>query len=134
MFRTKFIWWSFISLVLLAVLALGGYAIYRTSWSQGYQAGQRVVAGGVAPAVSYPVDASGLLLTIGIVLVLLFVVGKILRAMFWLSLGTGMAAGWKRDWQRYHHPRSLRRAPWCYGWEEEPQKDTEASEQSTANA
>jgi flagellar basal body-associated protein FliL len=134
MFRTKLIWWSIISLVLMAVLGLGGYAIYRTSWTQGYQAGQRVVASGIAPAVPGAVDASGLLLTIGIILVLLFVVGKILRTMFWLSLGSGMATGWRRDWQRYHHPHSFRRAPWCYGWDEDSQKDAEAPEQSAAKA
>jgi hypothetical protein len=139
MFRTKFIWWSLLSLILIVTLAVGGFALYRLSWSQGYLAGQQAPALGVAPNVTpglpYGFFPGGWIFSFFIFLFVIFIISRIVRTMFWLSAGPGMVGGWRRDWRRFAHHHPYRGGPWCYGWEdEESQKESEAPEQNAAQA
>jgi hypothetical protein len=143
MFRTKFIWWSLLSLFLVVVLAVGGYALYRLSWSQGYVAGQQITAPGVAPSVApgiapglpYDFFPGGWIFSLLVFLFVIFIISRIVRTMFWLSAGPDMMAGWRRSWRRYPRHRHFYGGPWCYGWEdEESEKEPGAPEQKTAEA
>ena len=111
-----------LALVLIAVLAIGGMALFRGGWSQGYQAG--VIAansaesealpvvpfyGGLArypytPGFGFPLLAC--FLGIGFFLLVFFLFGAIFRPWGWAG----------------HHHRGWRygrkRPPWARGWDE----------------
>lgn len=121
-----------LALVLLAVLAIGGMALFRGGWSQGYQAG--VIAANSADGEALPVPPyyGGLVrypytpgfgfpflacfLGIGFFLLVFFLFGAIFRP--W-----GRAGHHHKGW-RYGH----KRPPWAWGWEgyhEEPTAEDE---------
>ncbi len=110
-------------IIVSLLIILGGFAIQRISWSQGYRMGQ-LAAGGeggaVVPHAPYGFGHPGLFFTIGLLFLLLVVIGKFFRFWAW-KMGGGpgrpwavaggpMGAHWARHW-RGPMP------PWCWGWE-----------------
>jgi hypothetical protein len=127
-------------LIIIGLLILGGLAIHRIGWSQGYKVGQLVAGsegGATVPYAAYGFRYSGLFVTVGLLLLLLIVIGKFFRFWAWkMAWGPWMMAHgpkgeqWTRHWRRPHGPMP----PWCWGWEEpseekaEPDAETGAAE------
>ena len=127
-------------LIVIGLLILGGLAIHRIGWTEGYKMGQLVAGseeGAVAPYAPYGFGSSGLFVTVGLLLLLLIVIGKFFRFWAWkmvggpwMMAGGPRAARWARHWHRPHGPMP----PWCWGWEEpseekaEPDAETGAAE------
>lgn len=114
-----------LSLLLVAVLVIGGMVLYRVGWSQGYQTGLLVESselgesfpvvpyfGGLArqpfmPGLGFPFF--GLCLGIGFIFLIMFLVGGLLKP-------------WgRRHWAGYSHPGKWTRGtppPWADAWKE----------------
>jgi hypothetical protein len=115
---------SLAALITIGLLIVGGLAIYRISWSEGFKMGQLTAgaADGVLPPSSF--GYPGLLLTLGVIFLLLIVAGRFFRFWAWgpwmMAGGPGrwaggpQAHGWARHWHRHHGHMP----PWCWGWEE----------------
>ena len=141
----KWFWMrALVMLVIVGLLAVGGVALYRAGWSQGYVAGQ-VVEGEegaiTSPGLGYPgwhfmpvpyraaPFVFGAVFKIGLFLLFLAVIGRMLRFVLWgPAWRFGMAGprfmrgvGYHRaaHWQRMHGPVP----PWCWGWWEEPREE-----------
>ena len=134
MSKTRFLVVSLAALIIIGLLILGGLAIHRIGWSQGYKVGQ-LAAGGeegaTVPYGAYGFRYSGLFLTVGLILLLLIVIGKFFRFWAWKMVGAPwmMARGprgeyWARHWHRPHGPMP----PWCWGWEEPSEEKAEEAE------
>ena len=107
---------ALVTLVVIALLAVGGFAVYRTAWSQGYAAAQlraEVGEGATMPwGFGYPGRPFGFALRpfgagplVTVVLALLFfaVIGRLLRFILWgPAWRFGMAGPWPRHWRRFH--------------------------------
>ena len=127
----KWFWMrALVMLVIVGLLAVGGVALYRAGWSQGYVAGQVVEGeeGAMAsPGLGYPgwhlsgPFMFGAVFKVGLLLLFLAVIAKMLRFVLWgPAWRFGMAgprfrriAGWHHaaHWQRMHGPVP----PWCWG-------------------
>ncbi len=141
---------ALVMLVVVGLLVVGGFAVYRTGWSQGYAAGQLGAEGeegttmpwgfgypgrpfGFAPR---PFGAGPL---VAVVLALLFfaVIGKLLRFVVWgPAWRFGMAGPRPGHWRRFHQrwphgpvPHGPV-PPWYWGWEgpREEEGDTDKAE------
>ena len=145
----KWFWMrALVMLVIIGLLAGGGWALYRAGWSQGYAASPPVVEGEegaiTSPGLGYPgwhlghvPFMFGAVFKIGLLLLFLAVIGKMLRFVLWgPAWRFGMAGprfmrgvGYHRAarWQRMHGPVP----PWCWGWEE-PHEETEPDAQTGA--
>jgi hypothetical protein len=115
-----------LALVLIAVLALGGMALFRGGWSQGYQAGVIAASSAEGEALPVPPYYGGLarypytpgfgfpllacFLGIGFFMLVFFLFGAIFRPWGW-------AGHYHRGW-RY----GRKRPPWARGWEEHHQE------------
>jgi hypothetical protein len=141
------------TLFLIGLLAVGGYAVFRTAWSSGYSAGQMATGGeegvttpsgpvyplrpyGFAP---YRPFGGGLALTIFLGLVFFGVISKLIRFVIWGSVWRhGMTGPWfahRGHWHRvapryrkYGPPPPM--PPWYWGWGEADEED-EASGSET---
>jgi len=125
--------------VLIGLLILGGLAIHRIGWVEGYRVGQLAVGGEggtVVPYGPYGFGGPGLFLPVVLIILLLVVVGKFFRFWAWRMAGGPWAmAGWPRggDWSHHWHgPRGpMPRGPvppWCRGWEEPSEGKGEKAE------
>jgi len=125
MSKTWFLVRALAGLIVIGLLIVGGWAIYRTGWSQGYLAAGSE-AGAIAPYAPYGFGYPGgpfgarLFFTVGLFILLLVVIGKCFRFWAWRTAGGPwmMAGGpmdrhWARHWHRPHGPVP----PWCWGWE-----------------
>lgn len=116
MFRKRFWVVPPAALIIVDLLILGGFAIHRISWSQGYRMGQLAVGGGgdaVVPYAPYGFGRPGLFFTVGLLFLLLIAIGKFLRFWAWKMAGGPMGRYWARHWHRPHGPMP----PWCWvGW------------------
>jgi len=115
-----------LSLLLVAVLVIGGIVLYRVGWSQGYQTGLLVESGALSesiptvpyfgglarqpfmPGMGFPF--LGLCLGIGFIFLIMFLVGGLLKP-------------WgRRHWAGYSHPgkwtHGLTPPPWVEAWKE----------------
>lgn len=119
------------ALAIVVTVVLGGYAVYRISWSQGYQAGQIATGAEVEVSPLYPYPRfvfPGGFLTVGLILLMLIVVGKTFRFLFWSAM---IACGLRpmgRHWSRFHHHRHHPRPPkppWFWDWEEPSEEGSE---------
>jgi hypothetical protein len=141
MSKTRFLVVSLTALIIIGLVILGGLAIHRIGWSQGYKVGQLAAGieeGATVPYGAYGFRYSGLFLTVGLILLLLIVVGKFFRFWAWkMAWGPWMMAGgpwkmahrpkgehWARHWHRPHGPMP----PWCWGWEEPSGEKAERAE------
>jgi len=133
------------ALIVVGLVIGGGFAIHRISWSQGYRMGQ-LAAGGeegaVAPYAPYRLGRPGLLLTAGVLLLVLLVIGKFFRFWAWnMAWGPWMMAG--GPWAMAHRPKGRHWAahraahrhrphgpmpPWCWGWEQPPGEGVQENE------
>ena len=141
MSKTRFLVVPLAALIIIGLLIVGGFAIHRIGWSEGYRMGQ-LAAGGeggaTVPYGPYGFGYPGLFLTVGLLLLLLVVIGKFFRFWAWkMVAGPWMMAGgpwkvaggpkgehWTRHWHRPHGPMP----PWCWGWEEPSEKRAEKAE------
>ena len=117
-------------IVVSLLIILGGFAIHRISWSQGYRMGQLATGGegvAVVPYAPYGFGHPGLFFTVGLLFLLLIVMGKFFRFCTWRMAGGPKGAHWARHWHRPHGPMP----PWCWGWEKPP---TEKAEQAGPDA
>jgi hypothetical protein len=147
MSKAKFLVVSLAALIIIGLVILGGLAIHRIGWSQGYKVGQLAAGseeGAAVPYGPYGFGYSGLFLTIGLLLLLLIVVGKFFRFWAWkmawgpwkMARSPWMIAHglkgerWARHWHRPHGPMP----PWCWGWEEPPEGEAEKAEPGAETA
>ena len=155
MSRTWFVWRALVALIIIGLLVGGGWAVFRTGWSQGYMTGQLAAAaeeGAVIPyppyAFGYPgrpvalmpvLGGLGLLVLFGLLALPLLAIGRMAR------LHAGRMAGgpggsfcgrkmadWSKEgpppWIRHWHRDQGRRHPWCWDWEEPAEKQNEETE------
>jgi len=130
MSKTRFLVVPLAALIIIGLLILGGLAIHRIGWSEGYRMGQLAAGdkeGAVVPYAPYGFGHAGPFLTVGLLLLLLIVIGKFFRLWAWRMVGQPwmMARGpkgehWARHWHRPHGPMP----PWCWGWEEPSEAKT----------
>ena len=140
MSKTRFLVVSLAALIIIGLLILGGLAIHRIGWSQGYKMGQLVAGseeGATVPYGAYGFRYSGLFLTVGLILLLLIVIGKFFRFWAWKMVGAPWmmahrpeGARWARHWHRPHGPMP----PWCWGWEEPSEEKAEEAEPGAETA
>jgi hypothetical protein len=142
-------WFPFLLRALAALIVVGlviggGFAIHRISWSQGYRMGQLVAGGEEGALAPYSLGRPGLLLTAGVILLVLLVIGKFFRFWAWhVAWGPWMmahgpwttargprgrtwAAHRAAHWRRPHGPMP----PWCWGWEQPPEEGAYEHEQA----
>lgn len=134
MSKKQFLIWTLLTLLIIALLAGGGFAAYRFGYSQGYAVNLEATIGEegiVSPwGFGYPgryfgpgmgfspfPHVGGLLFGIGIFILILVLIGKSLRYLFWRT-ACGPEGAWARGWHRHHGPIP----PWYRDWEE-PSKD-----------
>jgi len=129
--------------LLVGLLIIGGLAIYRTGWSQGYVAGQLAAEGedvATAPYLHYgfgyigrPVGFAPFLFGAGLLFLLFVAVGQLFRLLAWKKVMAGRpwppAAHWARRWHRFHGPVPHGPVPpWCWGWEKPSEEETRKAE------
>jgi hypothetical protein len=137
---TKWFWVRVIvALILIGLVVVGGYAAYRTGWSQGYTAGQLMAEGErgttMPPGFGYPMhpfvfapySGAGLLLTVVLALLFFAVIGKLIRFVIWGPVWRhAMTGPWARHsarWHRMHGPVP----PGWWGFEEPPEEWTKTA-------
>ena len=114
-------------IIVSLLIILGGFAIHRISWSQGYRMGQLAAGGeGVAVMPHAPYGFGhhpGLFITVGLLFLLLIVIGKFFRFCAWrMAGGPWMTSGaMARHWHRSRGPMP----PWCWGWERPSEEKAE---------
>ena len=126
-------WRFLLTLLLVGLLIGGGVALYQAGFGQGYNAGLAASAGdGTAhlpPAYGYyyPPFAGwgfpffgpfGILLGIGFFLFVFFIVGGLVRAIFW------------RRGDRREGPHGWRYGGWGPYWDRSPERDKERKDQT----
>jgi hypothetical protein len=130
MSRKWFLAVPLVALMIMGLLILGGLAIHRIGWSEGYRMGQLAASGegGVtSPYAPFGLGRPGLFITVGLGLLLLVVIGKVFRFWAWMTWGPWMIAGgpmgthWARHGVRPHGPVP----PWCWDWGKPPEEKAE---------
>lgn len=143
--KNWFVWRAVAMVVLVGLVAAGGFAIHRLGWSQGYAAAELVAEGEDAPtpplaapgwrpvgSVYWP-SIGGLLVTLLLGLIAFAFVGKLLRILLWGAMGgpamggPWMAGSWRHHWYRMHGPvpSPYGHGPWYYEPAEAPQEPDE---------
>jgi hypothetical protein len=131
------------TLILIGLLAVGGYVLYRTAWSQGYVTGQIAVEGEESlpalppfahPAWPYgfppyhPFSGVGMLFKVVLALLFFGLIGRLVGFVIWgAAFRHAMAGKWSRHWHPYHRrwhrfpgrPPRGPAPPWCWDWDEE---------------
>ena len=119
------------ALIIVSLLVVGGFAIHRISWFQGYRMGQLAAGSEGVAVVPYGLHGfghPGPFVAIGLLFLLLMVMGKAFRFCAWgMAGGPWMMAGGPpgarraRHWHRSHGPMP----PWCWGWEKPSEEKAE---------
>jgi hypothetical protein len=125
MSRTHSLVAPFVVLIIAVLLVVGGLAIHRIGWSEGYQMGQLAATVGHDMTVPYSLGWPGLFLALGVAFLVLVVVGKFLRFWAWTTIwGPQTAAGAPSnkadDWHHAHWARHWPHGPmppWFRGWD-----------------
>jgi hypothetical protein len=148
MSKTRFLAVPVVTLIVIGLLLVGGWAIHRIGWSQGYATGQLATGGqeaAIGPYAPYGLGYLGLFLMVGLVLLLLLVViGKLFRFWAWTMVaGPWMMAGgpwkitgkpneerWAKHWHRRHRPMH----PCWWGWEKTSEEKDEAEPDAQTGA
>lgn len=123
--KEKTLWGALAVLFFFIILGTGGYAIYRISWMQGFQAGLTSTGAESLPALTLSGDSLGTLIIIAIILVVMMAARGFLRSLLWMTAMPGMMS---RHWTKhhmFHHPgRSSPITGSCPWWA--PQQEQEA--------
>ena len=118
------------TVIVIGLLAAGGFAIYRLGWSQGYTAaelaaqGQEGPASPLAPRGWRPVGwaSEGLLISLVLPLILFAFVGKLTRVILWIAVVR--LPGWRTAHGRFgSYPLHWTHGPepsWYGPWQEQP--------------
>jgi len=143
---------ALVVLIVIGLLIVGGVALYRAGWSQGYVAGPLAAEGEDVTTAPYPYYGFGymarpfgfapFLFGAGLLFLLIVTVGRLFRLLAWKRVMAGgswpMAAHWARHWHWFHGPVPHGpMPPWCWGWEKpsgEKAKETEAEPNSETSA
>ena len=130
---------TLVALIVIGSLVVGGVAIYRTGWSQGYVAGQLTAEGEDMVTAPYPHYGFGymgrpfgfapFLFGAGLLFLLFITVGGLIRLLAWKKVMAGgpwMTTGGPRGrhWNRPHGPMP----PWCWGWDKASEEETKQTE------
>lgn len=96
-------------LLTIGLLVLGGLAIHRVGWTQGYRIGQQMgEEAGEVPYAPQRFGYPGLLVVVGVTFLSLLIVGKFFFRLFmWRSIGArwaGAGGPWTRHWRHPHGP------------------------------
>lgn len=139
------------TLILIGLLAVGGYIVYRTAWSEGYVTGQVAAEGEESTPAPFPFahpgrpygfapyrpfGGVGLLFKVVLALMFFGLIGRLIRFAIWGSAFHHMAGKWPRHWhhRRWHRypgrPPRGPAPPWCWDWEEEPAEGDTAEAES----
>lgn len=138
MSKARFLLIPLVGLLVIGLLIVGGWAIHRIGWSEGYAFAQQAAGSETATVPYGPSGLSyvALFLTAGLAfLLLLAVTGKLLRLWAWKAVGgpwmmhgmaRQMAMGpngepWSKYWHRHHRPVP----PWCWDWEKREEEQAE---------
>jgi hypothetical protein len=146
MFYRGIFWRILLAVLLVGLLVLGGGALYRAGWAQGYQAAALAASASGSegapvapyygvypqyPAFGYPPFFApfwapfGLCLGVGFFFLLLFLIGGLFRPHRWGHWGGGPKHG---DWQGGPMP------PWVKEWKESQQPGEGEKTEGTASA
>ena len=110
--RNWFVWRALAGVILVGLLAVGGFALHRLGWSQGFAAAEIAAEGGdvptppLAPAGWRPVGLGrgGLPVSLVVGLLLMAFAGRLVRGIFWGALvGPGMCG--PGGWGSWRHAR-----------------------------
>jgi hypothetical protein len=152
MFRRFFVLRILFSVVLVGLVVLGGFALYRAGLSQGYVTGLQAASSAGNPVVpnNYPVPWGyygpfggfpillpvlaifGLLFFVRLALFPLFMMGKVMRFMSW----HGAAAGgpefeaWGKEWKRHSGHMG---PPWAWHGHTSPEQPAKPDVESGAS-
>jgi len=142
--RNWFVWRAVAVVVLLLVLAVGGFAAHRVGWSQGYAAAELAAEGEEAPTppLAPPgwrgvefARGGGLLISVFLGLLFFTFIAKLVGFVVWGWMAgpamsrRAMAGGWGHPWHCRHGPVP----PWHAGWYEQAGGSAPAGEDQ-ANA
>ena len=152
MFKKWFWVRALVTLVLIGLLAVGGYIAYRTGWWQGHAAGQLAAEGTesapMGPGLGYrgtpfgfmpfrPFGGARIVFTLAFGLFFFAMIGKLIRFAIWgPAILYAMKRGGPTHWRHYHrrwphHHGPMHRGPmppWCWGWEESSEEEGSESE------
>lgn len=139
-----FIWRVLATVVLVALLVAGGFAVHRLGWSQGYAAAELAAEGEEPPtpplaspgwrAIGFayrPLGGPLVALLLGVVFLAL--VGRLLRVVLWGAIaGPAMARHWlggpgRQHWHRMHGPVPPWYGPWSQQSGEGPRDSDEGA-------
>jgi hypothetical protein len=128
-----------VALIIFALLVVGGLAVYRVGWAEGYKMAQLVVGGEegvIASYAPYRFGFPGVFLTLGVILLLFVVVGKFLRFWAWKASGGPWMADWSKPerWARHWHHHRPPMPPWHWGPEEDAQERRSRADSADAKA
>jgi hypothetical protein len=130
---TRFLLISLLAIAIIGAVVVGGWAIHRAGWAQGYALGQAAASGeGGVPAPYGSALAvlllwgTGLFFTVAVLALLIGIIGKVFGV--W-ALRTVMAGGPGRDYwaSRWHRAHGARH-PWCWSWEGPSEQKTEKAD------
>ncbi|MDY6874823.1 MAG: hypothetical protein SWK90_01270 [Chloroflexota bacterium] len=138
------------ALIVIGLLVVGGAAVYRTGWSQGYMTGQsatggeEIVTAPYAPhGFGYPGRHFGFppflfgagLLRIGLFVLLLGVIGRIFHFRAWRMACGPQGRYWAGHRRWPHGPMPHGHMPrWCWGWEKPSEEAGPDAETGAAEA
>ena len=116
-------WWVVpaAGLIMLALLMVGGYALYHMAWTSGYAAASADVA---PPPYAYPTSPAGFsgffwgpgLLVLICGLLLFGFVGKLFRLWMWRSMVQRRPS--RSPWAWHSRQPHGHVPPWCWDWDE----------------
>jgi hypothetical protein len=124
MSKARFLVIPLIALIIIGLLIMGGLAIHRIGWSEGYRVGQLAADVGDTAVTPYALYGfPSLFVTILLVLLFVIVIGKFFRLLAWkMAWGSHMmpAGPWKMGggprgahWAKHWHPHHGHMPPWC---------------------
>jgi hypothetical protein len=124
-----FVWFPVVAVVLAALLAGGGYAVYRGGWEAGYNAGKAFaeddVSEGVQPGSSIQYawrsfSVCPVALGVFLFLMALGAVSHSFRMLAWRKTGAAWPGGFRGPWMRHWYWRHCPDHPhdWPHpGWD-----------------
>ncbi len=138
MFKSRFLHAVLAAVIVIGLLAVGGLAIYRTGWAQGYMSAQEAGVGvdsAIPPRALFhpgwrfgraPFAMGGrAFLIVGVLFLIFLVIKSFCFRAYRMSRGP-MGMPWA-EYRRWHHGPMR---PWCWGWERPPEEKAEKDEKA----